>query len=1110
MKKIIFLVALLLLIPAVFAQTNVFSDSFNRPDSGTVGNDWIEEETYGDIEIISNELEIDNSLQGDPGPYILQDGNWETTDDNITLSMKIKYTESTSGKNTFYMRLKTADDSNTFMFAADWHYSNNWEYVINGTSHEISTSFSEGTWYDLQMVFDLSADTVKFYIDGSLKGTQTINSGLSSFDYLQIQGGADEYGYKIYADDIFILEGGVSAANGVNITEPTNTTYFETGNNKSVDVEFSAAEDSRIIFADDYDLNLFVDNLTFYAPFETTHGNISYDYSGNSNDGVIYDSDLVGYWGFDEGTGTDAFDYSGEDNTGTLTNSPTWTTGKYGNALKFDGTASDQRVEVPVDSSFNNTNEISIGLWLNAGDNSADGSPTNRNLAFGGTGLIYSEHTEKIYAFLVNETENEWANPYLGEQTLEDWGWMHLMMTWKSLDAGGDGKIRLYRDGELWFTDSDVMSGNSQMTTSNFWIGSDDGGRHFNGTIDEVKIYDRALSEDEISDVYNYGIGTSGKYGDALKFDGENDYIEVGDDSSLDIDNEITISAWIKTTNDGNYKKIITKMDSSNNNGYWLQVNNDGRMHGLIKNGGTSLISLFSTETVYDDSWHHVVFTYDSSDGNAYMYIDGSEDGSDSSGTDIGTNNVPLYLSGHVEKAEHYFNGTIDEVMIFDRALSSTEIDILYENSRYMTEGTTYSTSFADKELGHRFVSLFDTNQTGHVTHVQDVYYTISDSVIVSCDASNTVKTLNFTYFNEENTTQNLRADIDINVVINEKNYSFSFDDQNSTVICICDGEDCEGFTADMDVKYDAQHVNSTSDVITDFTTRWYILKNIELTNSSRNITLYSLSEDDSINMRFDVVDTTKSALVGKIVRIQRYYPETDEYKVIAMGYTDDNGYTSIPLHFYDSYYRILVTDASGNIEKTSNKGIFYTSPHEVVVGDAPQLNVWGDIVTTCSYDNTLDNLVCDVTDTSGLMSSSNFYVREQRTVSHEKICIQTATTSSATYNCTLPDVENRSYSFYIGIIDSDGYEKQVDGGTIEGLTIGSKIYGDTGYYLAFLILLAFVFLGSFMPTASIIMGVFAFLMIDMLELIPIGDAAIFGLVLVGAILIVKLWRDMS
>ena len=71
---------------------------------------------------------------------------------------------------------------------------------------------------------------------------------------------------------------------------------------------------------------------------------------------------LVGYWAFDEGSGTIAYDSSGFANNGTTTNGPSWTNGKVGGGMEFDGT--NDYVDVRDSDSLDITNEITIEFWI--------------------------------------------------------------------------------------------------------------------------------------------------------------------------------------------------------------------------------------------------------------------------------------------------------------------------------------------------------------------------------------------------------------------------------------------------------------------------------------------------------------------------------------------------------------------------------------------------------------------------------------------------------------------------------------------------------------------------------------------------------------------------
>lgn len=167
---------------------------------------------------------------------------------------------------------------------------------------------------------------------------------------------------------------------------------------------------------------------------------------------------------------------------------------------------------------------------------------------------------------------------------------------------------------------------------------------------------------------------TTGIVGGALSFDGVNDYIYVGDVPSLDISSALTLGAWIKTdkvTND----TIISKDDDAGNREYYFGVsydgNNPGRVRWTLKTNSFQFRD--SSVVVNDSQWHYIVGTYDGS----YLrtYIDGVEDiTSPVAQTGFIPNTSAPFLIGAKYSPGQYFRGVIDEVAVYDRALTSDEI----------------------------------------------------------------------------------------------------------------------------------------------------------------------------------------------------------------------------------------------------------------------------------------------------------------------------------------------------------------------------------------------------------------------------------------------------
>ncbi len=298
---------------------------------------------------------------------------------------------------------------------------------------------------------------------------------------------------------------------------------------------------------------------------------------------------LVGYWDFDEGAGTAAYDGSTNGNNGALTNfdfndNSNWTTGKVAGALKFDG--SNDYIQIPYSSAFD-SNQITLAAWVYI-----DGTPTvNRKI------IAKSRDSESVGGSTWQIRADEFNPNNLLYQTKngETWqtastsdyfsgtGWYYVAITHNSITD----EVVIYRNGvSVSYTGS--ITQDFDFATDDLYIGareiSGTGADCWNGFIDDVRIYNRALSADEIRYLYNRkgpvgwwkfdeGSGStaydssgngnngtiynatsaSGKINSALNFDGDGDYVSVSDSSTLNITKEITVSAWIKNRDSINY-----------------------------------------------------------------------------------------------------------------------------------------------------------------------------------------------------------------------------------------------------------------------------------------------------------------------------------------------------------------------------------------------------------------------------------------------------------------------------------------------------------------------------------------------------------------------------
>src|SRR5574341_104091 len=212
------------------------------------------------------------------------------------------------------------------------------------------------------------------------------------------------------------------------------------------------------------------------------------------------DCGLVSYWRFNEGSGTTLFDSSGNGNHGTLINGPTWVDGVCGKALQFDG----------VNDYVNVTNlgdftQFSVTLWRKSLGNGTGTNPrmvTGSKLdSYGGgdDGFVIEHLTssqDHVSAWVSPDGENK----QVGSVAVPQQTWSFIALTFDGTTAC------LYKDGAL--AGSTSFAPNKIITVNKLQIGGNTGGgnpaleRYFNGIIDEVKLYNRALNEQEIAQEY--------------------------------------------------------------------------------------------------------------------------------------------------------------------------------------------------------------------------------------------------------------------------------------------------------------------------------------------------------------------------------------------------------------------------------------------------------------------------------------------------------------------------------------------------------------------------------------------------------------------------------
>ncbi|MCX6746680.1 MAG: BspA family leucine-rich repeat surface protein [Candidatus Pacearchaeota archaeon] len=361
---------------------------------------------------------------------------------------------------------------------------------------------------------------------------------------------------------------------------------------------------------------------------------------------------------------------------------------------------------------------------------------------------------------------------------------------------------------DINFTDPTPANGSSQTATSVYVnVSTSDAGNHsafidwnrslvgwwnFEGVNSSGTVFDNSTYEHN-GNLINHATNTTvtGKRGHALQFDGINDYIDYGDSSIFNwgLGNDWTYEFWTKVTSSENSGIFISQRSSSNENnvldiflGYGGVAGIGNGEVGFIMrdNNGGDLTQLDSNTVINDGAWHHIALVRNTGDDQYYLYIDGVKkvNGTDASTAGIITDfnmigvEYRWVVDAYSTNDNRYINGSIDEVMIFSRALSPEEINAsynagtykLYKNFTELPTGNYNYTAYAIDEAGNtnkteqRTVTINEAdttkpdinityptnNNTNWSINNLDVNYTVTDTNLQACWYSNDTMLRNF------------------------------------------------------------------------------------------------------------------------------------------------------------------------------------------------------------------------------------------------------------------------------------------------------------------------------------------------------------------------------
>lgn len=459
--------------------------------------------------------------------------------------------------------------------------------------------------------------------------------------------------------------------------------------------------------------------------------------TGNAG-GDTLKSGLVGHWTFD---GADLVsnvaDKSGNGNHGNMVGFTSTSSAKVGGvlgqALKFDK-VSNQYVNITDNSTLDNTTTLSFGGWFYLG-RLVSWNPiickrinaTNNN-----SYCSFVDSSGLMYIDIDSSNDRLTSTTILSPKR-----WYHFMVVYDG-NIVSDQRTKLYINGMLDKTSSETSSSipdySAALNLGNGVSGS------IEGRIDDVRIYNRALSVSEIQKLYSQGgskltsqtpnaggdtlksglvgwwtfdgadlvsnvadksgngntgnmvnMATSsakvgGVLGQALKFDGVDDYVNIGDPTSVDFGSgNFALATWFVTRNPTGSRQILIGKDVAGNRQFGLvyDANDDSnnKLQIFYYLNSTSAVTCNSTSNnlVADTKWHHLA---GQRYGNTFqMYLDGVRINCDEAGThgSMAASSAILRIGAREYVGfNNNLSGSLDDVRIYNRALSASEIQKLY------------------------------------------------------------------------------------------------------------------------------------------------------------------------------------------------------------------------------------------------------------------------------------------------------------------------------------------------------------------------------------------------------------------------------------------------
>lgn len=804
-------------------------------------------------------------------------------------------------------------------------------------------------------------------------------------------------------------------------------------------------------------------------------------------------TELLAYWNFNEGTGIVAEDdVLGSAHNLTGINTPGWTTeGILSDAtnLTRPDSQSWNRTGAPADDLFPPFGQgFTVNTWVNPNDIGIEqwilSKVPDPAINFQRYGLRVQ--ADDIFDFIIHRADNA--------EIIASSSSTLVANTWTMITIRYDGGTNMtiwYNSGQQGTAEVASFKDTGEQALAVGRSGSSAGGDFWNGSIDETSFWNRSLTEAEIVQLYNGGLGITHTtiFGPQVTLNSPIDNLNttnstiIFNGSVVDVSGDDIVN--VSLILDG----VVNETNSSgiNNSDYFFTKILSFDTHNWTYESCNNQ-SLCTTEAVRD--FEVTTFIENNITFNSTPRETSLQE------FEINITTVPSILS---VSATLNYNGTefVSQTSCDGIECSITNIiDI-----PLVSEGQFENKSFFWEIDAFDGTSSVSTNTTANEQNVSRINLELCDGVF-------TTQALNFTAFDEQNITRidpflfdaNFDQWIGNGTVKRQSNFTNSSIDE----VTLCISPTDEEYFIDATIEYDEAE-NTTSI----YTLRNYFFQNDTINSTSQDIFLFLLEESSSTSFILKVQDDSLLPVEGVLIEINRFYPGTNEFRIVQIAKTDDLGKS---VGFFETEivdYKFFITRNNSILLETGlQKVIPETSPFTLTfnIGE-PLGEPWKtqDIITDLDSNITFNRSSLVVTyvyiDTSNELDLGRLFVIRQSLTNSSAdvtICNENSTLSAATLTCNVTTTEG----FYIGSgfitrFNIEELDLQITF-NIESL---SSIVGLLGlFYGWFLILIA-----SFMFRFNVVAGIWSItttvFLINLMGLISFGSVFVTATIATAIIL---------